>query len=95
MDKDDVRRLAAQVYDKLHGTPCEQIRHQQEVERLKEDARELWAALNALSFECDGVISTSPPSRETYNRTFAVMQRHWEKYGPAKTPHGGGPSDGR
>lgn len=45
MDEAGVRRLAAQMYDKLHGTPCEQIRHQQEVERLEEERDEAkWRA---------------------------------------------------
>ncbi len=35
---------------------------------------ELWNALKDLSFECDGVMCVLPPSRETYNRTFAVLQ---------------------
>jgi hypothetical protein len=34
----------------------------------------LWNALKDLSFECDGVTCTLPPSRETYNRTFDVLQ---------------------
>lgn len=42
------------------------------------DARELLTravkALADLSFECDGVTRTVPPSRETYNRTFAELQ---------------------
>lgn len=51
--------------------------------RLKADAlfrdsayRELLKALGDLSFECDGVTSTSAPTLETYNRTFAIWQHH-------------------
>lgn len=44
------------------------------------DAMELWKALNDLSFECDGVTSTVAPTRETYNRTFSVMQKHRQAY---------------
>lgn len=36
---------------------------------------ELWNALKDLSFECDGVTRTEAPSRDTYNKTFAVLQR--------------------
>lgn len=32
-------------------------------------------ALLDLSFECDGINFTKPPSRETYNRTFYVAQK--------------------
>lgn len=45
------------------------------------DAMELWAALKDLSFECDGVISRcNAPSVKTYNRTFAVLQKHEQGY---------------
>ncbi len=44
------------------------------------DAMELWKALNDMSFESDGVTCVLPPSRETYNRTFAIMQKHREAY---------------
>ena len=37
-----------------------------EIARLRE-------ALGDLSFECDGVLTTCAPSRETYNRTFCVL----------------------
>lgn len=39
-------------------------------------ASELWQALNDLSFECDAVFAVKPPSRETYNRTFQIMDKH-------------------
>lgn len=39
------------------------------------EAVELWNALKDLSFECDGVTRCIAPSRETYNRTFAVLRR--------------------
>lgn len=41
--RDKVRGLVAALDDQ-HGTPCEQIRHQQEVERLRELLRE-WLEL--------------------------------------------------
>lgn len=37
---------------------------------------DLLQALADLSFECDGVTCTLPPSRETYNRTFEVLQKY-------------------
>lgn len=35
----------------------------------------LLKALEDLSFECDGVTRVVAPSRETYNRTFAVLRK--------------------
>jgi predicted nucleic acid-binding Zn-ribbon protein len=45
-----------------------------EIERLQRRVIELEKALEDLSFECDGVTQTVAPSRETYNRTFAVLK---------------------
>ncbi len=39
------------------------------------EAVELWNALKDLSFECDGVTRVQAPSRETYNRTFALLRK--------------------
>lgn len=44
------------------------------------DAMELWKALNDLSFESDGVTCTQIPTRETYNRTLEIMQKHRMAY---------------
>jgi hypothetical protein len=41
---------------------------------------DLLQALADLSFECDGVTRTEAPSRETYNRTFAVLQKYRALY---------------
>lgn len=38
--------------------------------------RELIQALEDLSFECYGFVSTRAPSAETYNRTFDVLEKH-------------------
>lgn len=40
------------------------------------DAQELLAALGDLSFACFGGIGTKAPDAATYNRTFAVLQKH-------------------
>lgn len=40
------------------------------------DAQELLAALGDLSFACFGGIGTKAPDAATYNRTFAVFQKH-------------------
>ena len=43
--------------------------------RANAEAVELWNALQDLLFECDGVTYVKAPSRETYNRTFALLQK--------------------
>ena len=45
---DKLRRLRAELLDKLHGTPCAEIRWQQERETLKADNERLRAALERL-----------------------------------------------
>ena len=46
----------------------------------RKDAEILWKALQDLSFECDNVFSTCAPSRETYNKAFAVLDSMRHKY---------------
>lgn len=45
-----IRTLVA-FYDKHHGTPCEQIRHQQEVEELKRRITQLEGQIDDLKYE--------------------------------------------
>lgn len=49
---------------------------------------ELWNALKDLSFECDGVTCTVAPSRETYNRTFRLLQQKPHLSPEALSGHG-------
>jgi len=46
------------------------------IKNLEFEKKELYAALSDLSFECDGVVYVKAPTRETYNRTFAVVKKY-------------------
>jgi len=46
----------------------------------EENAKELWQALDDLSFECFGAIGTMAPSIDTYNRTFKVVDKLRKEY---------------
>ena len=49
---------------------------EQTIETRRADYNEVIKALGDLSFECFAVTSTAPPSRDTYNRTFQVLEKH-------------------
>lgn len=79
----------AESWNALQRAMADNARLRAEAEALRKDSErrhqllilqhaesvELWNALKDLSFECDGVTRTEAPSRDTYNKTFAVLQR--------------------
>ena len=54
---------------RMHDEACLRL---EQLKTLVGTSKELWKALDQLVFECDGVVQTQAPTRETYNRAFSL-----------------------